>query len=255
MIHFFWYGKIINDFLIFNMPNLCADLGYDVYFWCYQNFNTVLPYLNEKIKCKSLLEMPNSYLQLFNIICLYNLNAAKDLASLWILYEYGGFLLDTTCCGDKVKLHKPAENFKIVTRCKSYFYNDLNDYEGMLNFGTIGQNQFPLIDVWAICSKPRNGLVEYALESYCDRLRFCGLNKYPTDYYVNKFQCKLHDLLTLPQYRLIRNKVNSMFILSSLIDAMVKIKPVNPFWIIKNKKNLKYITELNLYKKHCGLWR
>jgi hypothetical protein len=189
-------------------------------------------------------------------------SAQKDVLSMAILEEYGGYYFDTT-----TKINSPEQLLnKDYTTIKFVSFNNLGVF-----FQESGVMQ---PDVWALyCPQQVNGVFRAMLHKYFEKCAFC----FPANYAITPPACLGEGagrmvtepgvgpkLMVSNAHEFNRNFLISYLVTYSLLEGLYDVvgdlsdeKMMELSWVIKwnRQDNYMFLEELNIYKYHRGLWR
>ncbi len=213
-----------------------------------------------------------------NALTRYNAYAAvKDLVSLLVLYRHGGYYFDTTTLlapADRGRMRQ-LPNYvgpKIIARGvgRVHRFDRINDRSAMATykFGRSGNKTLPAIDVWAMFVPPQHQAIATAIESYINRARNFGLDKYPATKtaLAPAVPVSIHTVMTSAN-KTTRNRILGTIIIAAIQEGLAtESVPSAVGWQIQDMGSgrrpptgcegaVTYCQEIHLYKRHAGFWR
>ena len=292
-VHYVWWGlptqthhiKAAND-----TPNKIAQACgtvHDIHYW--RMNGTFRPTLNARLNTHVVTDPAEiirntpawhgqgiAIRNIVNTLTRYNAYAAaKDLVSLLVLYRHGGYYFDTTTLVRPLdrNLNSLPTNYvgpKIIFRGanRTHSFTKIDDRSPMAtyNFGRVGNKTLPAVDVWAMYAPPQHKAISLALESYIDRGRNFGLDRYPATKraLAPAVPVSINDVMN-SQNKTIRNRILGTLIIASVQEGLQKETSHHATsWSIQDVTGtpptgcegaVTYCTDLRLYKRHAGFWR
>lgn len=292
LVHYVWWGNPVTSQYIADAtdtPKAMANLGVHVKYWCQPAFTANLGTKIEKCVInqpsdllnglgtfKDLKQHLNAIVQ--NLTQYGALSAVKDLLSLCVLLQYGGYYFDTTTkiVASRAELFQKLVAHKTIRIVRTasggaYFFRALDRSVGavlasQLESAGNGVVTSKNCDVWAMYAPHRNhDDIAVMIESYLERAYNLGFHNYPNGQSAGLWGNTVHQVMTDAD-RTQRNELIAKLIMTSVQEALWSRTHGNFDGIewdtafANDSESATYnvsavCADLGIGKRHAGNWR